>query len=306
MHYIAYSIFLAQVEFVLHTNQEAYKVTFTVTVLPTSRQHPWRTQEDEGPTAPRTDGKTPSCRKLREQTRWTDMAAFLSLSENFSTAETTSILLYYLTQIIQPSFPKNLKMLTKNIQLHKRISFSIFFLLDRNLHTYYLKNLESQQLRIAGSWIKNIFYCLKTHFGQLRLKISTAFYPTQCPHQWDLNDLMFLPRGWVRPARNTSWNPQRHQRQNSLQNKISALASGLSRPLSWQAGQQSNLRWGHQPISTWVFGTRDHFSHLYVFLPQRPVTAAPCQHCSTGHEIKLPSRFPAQLVHVGSTTDSRI
>lgn len=45
----------------------------------------------------------------------------------------------------------NLKMLTKNIQLHKYISFPIFYLLDSNLHTNYLKSLESQQLRIAGS-----------------------------------------------------------------------------------------------------------------------------------------------------------
>lgn len=185
----------AQAEFELHANQEAFKVTFTITIFSTSCQHPWRTQE-EGLQHP--DSGTPSRRKLCEQTIWADMAAFLSLSQNVSTAQALTTLLYYLIQISQPSRSMNLKMLTKNIQLHKYISFPIFYLLDSNLHTNYLKSLESQQLRIAGSWT-NIF-CLKTHFGQLRLKISTAFYPTSycCPHQCNLNDLMFFPKGWVR------------------------------------------------------------------------------------------------------------
>lgn len=64
---------LAQVEFVLHANQEAFKVTFTITIFSTSCQHPWRTQEDERPTTSwqHADSETPRCRKLYEQTIWT-------------------------------------------------------------------------------------------------------------------------------------------------------------------------------------------------------------------------------------------
>ena len=120
---------------------------------------------------------------------------------------------------------------------------SNFFLLHGNLHA---DGIKSWVWTTEGNGQQNtsIFYCLKCRFGQWKLKITAAFYPAQCPCKWSLNDLMFSPKGWVRPARNTSWNLQRHQRQNRLQNRISASTSRLSHSLSYQAARKVRSNWG--------------------------------------------------------------
>lgn len=110
---------------------------------------------------------------------------------------------------------------------------------------------------------------------------------------------MFSPKGWVRPARKNSWNLQRHQRENCLQNKISALPSKLSHPLSYQAARKvrtnwecpSNLRPDNKTKD--LRKRRPPFSSVYVTplvpnLHQQLLTTTAAQL----NDIKLPSRLP--------------
>lgn len=49
-------------------------------------------------------------------------------------------ILYYLTWLSQPGFPRDLKIPTKNTELHKHIPMSNLFLLHGNLHTDDIKS----------------------------------------------------------------------------------------------------------------------------------------------------------------------